>query len=276
MNKANSIINNFLLACDKFMPELLNYIWLILLLKSTVYIIYKNDLDKACFQHDMAYNKFKDLEKRTQSDEVLDKAFKIASNPKYNGYERGLASTVNKFFDKKLKGSGLKNQQLSDELHKPIIRKFTKRKVYSSFKNNIWCVDLADMQLISKYNKGIKYLLCVIDLFTKYAWVVPLKDKKGATITNALQKVLDGSKRKPNKLWVDQASEFCNNDISTYSTHNEGKSAVAGRFIRTLKNKIYKHMTAVSAVSVNAYFDVLDNIVDEYNNTYHKTIKMKP
>ena len=115
--------------------------------------IYKNDLDKACFEHDMAYNRFKDLEKRTQSDIVLkNKALKIASNPKYNGYERGLASMVYKFFDKKSKGSGLKNRQLAGELHKPIIRKFKKRKVYSSFKDNIWVVDLADMQLISKRN----------------------------------------------------------------------------------------------------------------------------
>ena len=136
----------------------------------------------------MAYNKFKDLKKRTQSDIVLkNKAFKIASNPKYNDYERGLPSIVYKCFDKKYKGSGLKNQQLADELHKPIIRKFKKRKVYSSFKDNICGVDLADMQLMSKCNKGIRYLLCVTDLFSKYAWVVPLKDK-GATITNAFQR----------------------------------------------------------------------------------------
>ena len=93
---------------------------------------------------------------------------------------------VYKFFDKKSKGSGLKenqgnflqNSQLANELHKPIIRKVKKRKVSSSFKDNIWSVDLVDMQLISKHNKGIRYLLCVIDLFRKYAWVVPLKDKK--------------------------------------------------------------------------------------------------
>ena len=82
--------------------------------------------------------------------------------------------------------------------------------MYSSFKDNIWGVDLADMQLISKYNKGIKYLLCVIDLFSKYAWVIPLKDKKGSSIANAFQKVLSSSNRKPNKIWVDQCSEFYN------------------------------------------------------------------
>ena len=91
---------------------------------------------------------------------------------------------VYKTFDKKSKGSGIKNeikenQQLANELHKPIIRKIKKRKkVYSYFKDNIWGCDLADMELISKYNKGIKYLLSAIDLFSRYAFVVPLKDKK--------------------------------------------------------------------------------------------------
>ena len=135
--------------------------------------IYKNELDKACFQHDMAYGKCKDLVKRTQSDEVLrDKAFKIASNPKHDEYQRGLASMVYKFFDKKSKGNGITNEfnyQLANELHKPVIKKIKKRKVHSSFKDNIWAVDLADMQSLSKFNKGFKYLLCVIDLFSKYA-----------------------------------------------------------------------------------------------------------
>ena len=144
--------------------------------------IYKNELDKACFQHDMAYGKIKDLVKRTQSDKFLkDKAFRIASDPKYDSYHRGLASVVYKFFDKKSCGSRVVNEpnyRLGNELHKPIIKKFKKRKVYSSFRDNIWGVDLADMQSLSKYNKGIKYLLCAIDLFSKYAWVVPIKDKK--------------------------------------------------------------------------------------------------
>ena len=82
--------------------------------------------------------------------------------------------------------------------------------MYSSFKDNIWDVNLADMQLISRHNKGMRYLLCVTDLFTKYAWVVPLKDKKGVTIVNAFQSILNSSKRKPNRIWVDQGSEFYN------------------------------------------------------------------
>ena len=119
--------------------------------------IYKDNLDKACFQHDMTYNKYEDLKGRTQSDIVLkNKAFKIASDPKYNGYERALASMVWYFFDKKSKGSGLENKELANERLKPITRKFKKRKLYSSFKDNIWSAHLANMQLISKYNKGIK------------------------------------------------------------------------------------------------------------------------
>ena len=249
--------------------------------------IYKNKLDKACFQHDMVHGDFKDLPKRTAADKVLrDKAFKIASDQKYDGYQRGLASMIYKFFDKKSSGSGLANNneniKLSNELHKPIIKKFNKREVYSSFKDNIWGVDLADMQLLSKFNKGFRFLLCVIDIFSKYAWVIPLKDKKGISIVNAFQIIFKKSNRKPNKIWVDKGSEFYNNsfkkwlkdnDIEMYSTNNEGKSVIAERFIRTLKNKIYKYMTSISK---NVYIDKLDDIVKKYNNTYHTSIKIKP
>ena len=169
----------------------------------------------------MDYGDFKDLAKRTAADKVLrDKAFNIAKDPKYDGYQRGLASMVYKFFDKKTAGNGSKslpqNEQLAEELHKPIFRKF------------------------KKFN------------------------------------------RKPNKIWVDKGSEFyinsfknClqDNDVVMYSTHNEGKSIVAERFIRTLKIKIYKQMTSISK---NVYVDKLDDIVIEYNNAHHRTIKMKP
>ena len=177
--------------------------------------IYKNELNKACFAHDAAYSDSKDLTKRTVADKILkNRAFNIAKDTKYDGYQRGLASMVHKFFDKKSKGSGVKlisqNKQLANELYKPIIRKFEKRRVYSTFKDNIWGADLADMQLLSKCNKGIRFLLCVIDIFSKYAWVVPLKDKKGASIVKAFQIILKQSNRKPNKIWVDKGSEFYN------------------------------------------------------------------
>ena len=183
--------------------------------------IYKNELDRACFIHDAAYSDSKDLTKRTVADKNLkNKVFDIAKDPKCDGYQRGLASMVYKFFNKKYKGSGVKhvntklipqNEQLANELHKPIIRKFKKIRVYSAFQDNIWAADLADMQLLSRYNKGIRSLLCVIDIFSKYAWVVPLKDKKGISIVKGFQIILKQSNsRKPNKIWVDKVSEFYN------------------------------------------------------------------
>ena len=188
----NEIVSRFLLAGDKFMTEMhlrgpgftcsasgpftenkertQKY-----KLTGDSRYIYQNKLDKACFQHDMAYGDFKDLAKRTASDKMLrDEAFNFAKNPKYDGYQTGLASMVYKCFNKKTFGSGIKNQnisnqQLAEELHKPIIRKFKKRKVQSPFIDNNWDADLADMQLISKFNKGFRFLLCVIDIYSKYA-----------------------------------------------------------------------------------------------------------
>ena len=165
----------------------------------------------------MAYGDFKDLKRRTASDKILrDKAFNIAKNPKYDGYQRGLASMVYAFFDKKSTGSGVNiplefNEQLAKELHKPIIRKFKTRKVYCGFKDNIWGADLADIQLISKFNKRFRFLFCVIDIFSKYARVFPIKDKKGVNILDAFQRILNNFNRKPNKIWVDKGNEFYNN-----------------------------------------------------------------
>ena len=312
----NNVINRFLLAGDKFMPEMhlrqpqfvysaygpfTRHKERIKEFKRTddTRYVYRNKLDKASFQHDSAYADHNDLINRTKSDKVLrDKVYDIASNPEYDGYQRGLASMVYKFLDKKSTagpsslermGSGIKKDTtkpssliLAGELHKPVIKKFNKRKVYSQSKDNIWGVDLADMQSLSKKNKGIKYLLCALDLYSKYAFVIPLKDKKGFSVTNAFNKIVKQSERKPNKIWVDQGGEFYNNvfkkwlsdnDIIMYSTYNESKSVVAERFIRTLKNKLYKHMTATGK---NVYYDVLDDVVNKYNNTKHSTINMKP
>ena len=196
---------------------------------------------------------------------------------------------VYKFSDEKSMGSRIKKDMtkstarisliLADELHKPFIKIFNKRKVYSQFKDNIWGVDLADMQSLSKKNKNIKYILCAIDLISKYAFVVPLKDKKEISVTNGFNKIIKQSGIKPNKILADQGSEFYNhvfkrwlsrNNIIMYSTYNEGKSVVAERFIRTLKNKLYKHMTANGK---NVYYDVLDDIVNECNNTKHNPNK---
>ena len=270
----DKIINKFLLAVDKFMLEMdlrqpgFIYSACAPFTKTSERInnfmkigntkhINRNELDKACFQHDMAYGASKKLVKRTYSDKVLmDKAFKIASNPKYDGYQRGLASMVYKFFNKKTRvGRGVTRQgnissknnpkyQLVSKLHAPIIKKFTKRKVYAPYIDHICVVDLVDLQKLSNKNKGIKYLLCVIDIYSKYAWVKGLKDKKGISVRNGFKEMMDESKQKPDKIWVDNGREYYNiffqkflrdNNIEMYSIYNEGKSLVAERFIRALK-----------------------------------------
>ena len=188
----NEIVNKFLLAGDKFMPEIhlkqpgFNYSACgpfnknkerIQKFKETgnTNYIYKNELDKVCFQHDLAYRDFKDLKRRTASDKVLrDKAFNIAKNHKYDGHQRCLAFMLYRFFDKKSKDIGVNiplefNEQLAEELHKQIIRNFKKGTIYSGFRDNIWGAGLADMQLTSKFNKGFRLLLYVINIFSKYA-----------------------------------------------------------------------------------------------------------
>ena len=230
----NETVNKFLLVGDKFMPKQPGFTCsacgpftkkkeLKSLFRLEIQILLtKTNLIKLDFEHDMAYGKSKDLAKRIQSDKALrDKPFKIGSDPKYDVYQRGLASMVYNCFDKKSSGRGVNepNYQLVDELHKPIIKKFKKRKVYSSFRDNIWGIDLADMQSLSKYKKGIKYLFCAIDVFSKYAWVVPLKDKKGVSIVNAFQKITSKG-RKPNKIWVDQGSGFYNNSFKNFLKMN--------------------------------------------------------
>ena len=247
----NKVINKFLLAGDKFMPEMhlrqprfvysacgpfIIHKERIKEFKRTgdTRYLYRNELNKASFQHDSAYTDHKDLINRTEADKVLrGKAYDIASNPKYDGYQRGLASMVYKFFDKKSTGSGFKKLKnptkltagpsalarncsiLADKRHKPIIRKFNKRTVYSQFKDNIWGVDLTDMQSLRRKNK------CVIDLYSKYAFVIPLKDKKGISIVNAFNRIIKQSNRKPNKIWVDQGGEFYNNVFEKWLSDND-------------------------------------------------------
>ena len=148
----------------------------------------------------MAYGGFKDLAQRTASGKILrDKAFNIAKNPKYDGCQRGLLSTVYKSFDKKsasltdksVAGSGVANEpnyQLANDFINQLLENLKKRKVYSRFRNNIWGADLDDMQLIRKFNEGFRFLLCIIDIFSKYAWVIPLKDKKVISIVMLFKK----------------------------------------------------------------------------------------
>ena len=184
-------------------------------------------------------------------------------------------------------GGGVKPElkwkdQLAVELHRPVKRKFKRRRVIANGVDDIWSADLVDMQWNSRENKGYKYLLNVIDVFSKYAWSLPIKDKTGKTITDTFQKLVKTSGRKPEMLWVDQGTEFYNRvfrgwlkdrDIEIYSVHNEGKAVVVERFNRTLKEWMWKYF---SANNTHRYTDILDSLVGHYNARYHSSVKMSP
>ena len=154
-------------------------------------------------------------------------------------------------------------------------KKFRKSRVYVKGIDQIFAADLVDMQPFSRYNNGVKYLLTVIDIFSKYGWILPLKNKTGLEAANALEKVF--KERKPDKLWVDKGKEFYNSHVqklvSLYSTENEEKSSIVERWNRTMKEKMFKYFTANST---RKYVDILDELVDRYNNTVHSSIGMTP
>ena len=168
-----------------------------------------------------------------------------------------------------------KASSLAEELHKPIKRKFKKRRVLVNGIDKIWAADLVEMQAFSKFNRGVKYLLAVIDILSKYGWLVPLKDKTGKSVASALKTIF--KERKPEKMWVDKGKEFYNKDVKElvelYSTENEEKSSVVERWIRTMKEKMWKYFTDKST---NVYIDILPSLVKDYNNTRHSSIKMTP
>jgi Integrase core domain len=167
-------------------------------------------------------------------------------------------------------------------LHKPVKRKFQRRRVIAYDIDDVWSSDLVEMQEWSKQNNGFRYMLNVVDVFSKYAWSVPMKDKTGITTVNAFKQIIEISKRKPKHIWVDKGKEFYNrhmdewlnqNNIIRYSTFGEHKSAVVERFNRTLKEKMWKRFTAENTRN---WIKMLDKLMATYNNTVHSTIKMTP
>ncbi len=166
--------------------------------------------------------------------------------------------------------------ELAEELHKPVVKKFVRRRVFVKGIDEIWAADLVDMQAFADDNDGVKYLLTVIDVLSKYGWIVPLKQKTGLATANAFKRIFD-SGRKPKRLWVDKGKEFYNKNVKSlvqlYSTENEEKSSVVERWNRTMKERMFKYF---SANSTRRYIDVLDALVEQYNNKYHSSIKMSP
>jgi len=168
------------------------------------------------------------------------------------------------------------------EIHHRARRNFPRRKVVVYRKDEIWAIDLAQMNAFEEFNDGYKYILCIIDVFSKYAWCVALKNKTTDTVLNAVKHIIEESGREPEKIWVDRGSEFYNknfkswatkNKITIYSTYGESKSAVVERFIRTLKELITPIFTEINTRN---WVKLLPSILKIYNNRFHKSIKMTP
>jgi transposase InsO family protein len=166
-------------------------------------------------------------------------------------------------------------------LHKPVRKHFRRRITFTAGIDDLWQGDLVDLSAVSEYNDGYRYLLTVIDVFSKFAWAVPLKNKSGKSLVDAFSKLL--AERHPTHLQTDKGTEFLNesfqkmlktNDVKFYTSENEDiKAAVVERFNRTLKTKMWKYFTYKNTMR---YIDVLDDLLHSYNNTWHRTIKMTP
>ena len=238
----------------------------------------KNKTDGICMKHDICYSIGKnknicDKEMITELDNL-----KYGETSKSTPIIRGIINTKQKF------GLGNNpNQILSNELHKPRKINFTRRKVISNHIDHIWGIDLITMIKYSKQNKNYKYILTVIDFFSKYSWCYPLKTKKSEEIMNSFKDIFKKSKRKPKMIQSDQGTEFTNiqtqnffknNNIKWYHTHNRDiKCSICERYNRTILNKIYKNFTLNNNT---IWINDLEKLVEKHNNSYHRSIKMSP
>lgn len=220
-----------------------------------------------------------------QMDKVLHKLYYDPSHPA--GF--GGIQTLYKHAKKKLKSLTLNQvklwlqEQKTYTLHKPIRRKFSRRVTITATSDQQWQADLADVQTLSKYNDDFRYLLCVIDVFSRYAWVVPLKDKTSSALVQGFNKIFKMSNRIPSSLQTDKGKEFLNHGFQKFlKTHNihyfttenpETKASIVERFQRTLKTRMWKYFTHHKT---RKYVDVLPHLVKAYNHSIHRTIQMAP
>ena len=238
------------------------------------------ETDRICSQHDVDYTLTKNLKDKHIADKKMIKAINELPN---NQQQYGTFLVKNIIRSKRKLGLGVENHNkiLSEELHKPKRKNYTRRRIIVNHIDEIFAADLVEMQKFTKLNKGYRYLITCIDIFSKFAWVIPLKDKRGINIKNALEKIF--KERKPKFLWTDKGTEFYNkqvqdllneNNIKLYSTNNsEIKSSVVERFNRTFKNMMYKKFTENNNT---IFYNILDELVKNYNNKYHSTIQMSP
>ena len=241
-----------------------------------------NRVDKISMRHDICYrDKGRNKDGKQKCDKEMLSELDILQ-PK-DLREKIDKRLVRKIISTKTRlGWGIKwTNELADELHKPIRRKFQKRLVFAKAVDDIWAADLVEMQSLSKYNNGFKYILMIIDVFSKYGWVMPLKTKSGIDVANALR-ILFKDNKPPAMLWTDKGREFYNKNVSSvlkknhvklYSTENEEKASVVERWNRTIKTQMWKYF---SANNTKRYVDILQKLIDKYNNTKHRAIGCTP
>lgn len=239
-----------------------------------------NGVDTVSMHHDICYRDNGTKSGKQECDQKMLKELRVLKPKDFReSIDKNLVQNI--IGSKKILGWGIKwTDELANELHKPIIRKFRKRKVVANAVDDIWAADLVEMQRFTRQNKGYKYLLMIIDVFSKYGWIVPLKNKTGLSVTAAFKTLFED--QTPSKLWTDDGKEFYNKDmnnllekhnIKIYSTKNEEKASVVERWNRTIKRNMWKYFTANNT---HKYLDILQPLVDKYNNTYHHSIKCTP
>ena len=239
-----------------------------------------NAVDAISMRHDICYRDNDHKKGKRKCDEtMLNELNTLKPKDRREQIDRQLVRGI--IGTKRKLGLGLKwSDELAEELHKPIRKKFRKRVVLAKAVDKIWAADLVDMQAYSRENRGYKYILMVIDVFSKYGWAIPLKSKTASEVTGAFKRLW--TKQKPEKLWVDKGKEFYNKsmhnllqklNIHMYSTENEEKASVVERWNRTIKSIMWKYFTANST---NEYVKVLPDIINKYNHTYHRSIKCTP
>ena len=240
-----------------------------------------NAVDAISMHHDICYRENNDNKQgKEKCDDVMLNDLKwLKPKGLRERIDRKLVEKI--ISTKKRLGLGIRwSTELADELHKPIQHKFDTRKVVSKTVDDIWSADLVEMIPYARFNKGYRYLLTVIDVFSKYGWIVPLKTKTAAAVTNAFRDLF--KEKVPTRLWTDKGTEFYNKPMKEllarkkvilYSTQNEGKAVIVERWNRTIKRNMWKYFTANHT---KKYLDVLPSLVDKYNSTYHRSIKCTP
>ena len=219
--------------------------------------------------------------RKKQIQKILGDLYYSPNQPAAFGGARKLVQAATKYGIKKATVLKWLEAQGSYSIHKPIARTFKENRVIVNGKDEQWQADLVDVQRLSKSNKGYKHILTCIDVLSKYAWAIPLKNKTGTSLINAFKKIFK-DKRKPEKLQTDKGTEFTNklfqkflkdNNIHFFVTYNETKAQIAERFNRTLKTKMWRYF---SFANTYRYIDILQALVDGYNNSHHRSINMKP